>query len=204
MYTDASDDACGAQLSQEQDGQELPLAFLSYTFTDTQHKWSTTEQKAYGIYYAVTKWNYYLQGSDIVVCNDHKPVQTFLNGKNANKVNRWSLELATYNINFEQISGACNKAADCLSQGVNVKDTSAKPTALFSVSVTSTSDGPATCTHNKMCNTANTTSTDPTTTSTNDTVNAPPPLTEDRKDTLRLIQRTVPFCKYIFKQPHTR
>ena len=37
--------------------------------------------------------------------------------KNANnKVNRWSLELATYNIAFEWISGAKNKAADCLSQ----------------------------------------------------------------------------------------
>ena len=33
------------------------------------------EQEAYGIYYAVTKWNYYLQGSDIVVYNDHKPLK---------------------------------------------------------------------------------------------------------------------------------
>ena len=73
MYTDASDDACRAHLSQEHDGQELPIAFLSHTFTDTQQKWSTTEQEAYGIYYAVTKWNYYLQGSDIVVHNDQKP-----------------------------------------------------------------------------------------------------------------------------------
>ena len=48
--------------------------------------------------------------------NDHKPLAWFLNGKNANnKVNRWSLELATYNITFEWISGAKNKAADCLS-----------------------------------------------------------------------------------------
>ena len=43
MYPDASDDACGAQLSQEHDGQELPVAFLSQTFTDTQWKWSTIE-----------------------------------------------------------------------------------------------------------------------------------------------------------------
>ena len=36
--------------------------------------------------------------------------------KNANnKVNRWSLELPTYSITFEWISGARNKAADCLS-----------------------------------------------------------------------------------------
>ena len=37
--------------------------------------------------------------------------------KNANnKVNQWGLELATYNITFEWVSGAKNKAADCLSR----------------------------------------------------------------------------------------
>ena len=94
VYTDASDDACRAQLSQEHNGTEFPVAFLSHTFTDTQQKWSTTEQEAYGIYNAITKWNYYLQGADIFVRNDHKPLANFLNGKNTNnKVNRWSLSL---------------------------------------------------------------------------------------------------------------
>ena len=117
VYTDASDDACRAQLSQVHNGMEFPIAFLSHTFTETQRKWSTTEQEAYGIYYAISKWNYQLQGTDITVKNDHKPLAQFLNGKNANnKVNRWSLELATYNITFKWISRAKNKAADCLSR----------------------------------------------------------------------------------------
>ena len=60
VCTDASDDACGDQLSQEHDDQKLPVVCLSHTFTDTQWKWSTMEQEAYGIYYVVTKWNYYL------------------------------------------------------------------------------------------------------------------------------------------------
>ena len=89
-------------MSQEHNDQELPFAFLSHTFRDNQQKWSTPKQEAYGIYYDVIKQNYYIQGSDIVVHNNHKPLQTFLNGKNANnKVNRWSLELSTYNITFE-------------------------------------------------------------------------------------------------------
>ena len=74
IYTDASDNACRTQLSQEHNGTEFPIAFLSHTFTETQRKWSTTEQEAYGIYYAITKWNYYLQGADITVKNDHKPL----------------------------------------------------------------------------------------------------------------------------------
>ena len=116
VYTDASGDACGAQLSQEHDDTEFLIAFLSHTFSDTQRKWSMNEQEAYRVYYAITKWNYYLQGVDIIVRNDHKPLNKFLNGKNTkNKVNRWGLELATYHITFEWISRAQNKAADCLS-----------------------------------------------------------------------------------------
>ena len=41
VYIDASDDTCGAQLLQEHDGTEFPIAFLSHAFTETQRKWST-------------------------------------------------------------------------------------------------------------------------------------------------------------------
>ena len=116
VYTDTSDDACGAQLSQMHNKAEFPVAFLSHTFTDTQQRWSTPEQEAYGIYFTIKKWNYYLQGADIIVQNDHKPLAQFLNGKNENtKINRWGLELASHNITFEWISGVKNKATDCLS-----------------------------------------------------------------------------------------
>ena len=129
------------QFSQEHNGTEFPVAFLSHTFTETQRKWSTTEQEAYGVYYVITKWNYYLQGTKITVKNDHKPLTKFLNRKNANnKVSRWSLELATYNITFEWISGPKNKAADCLSWLV-------EPISLATMTVnmltTTHTDGPA-------------------------------------------------------------
>ena len=113
VYTDALDDACGAQLSQEHDGAKSPIAFLSHPFTEMQRKWSTPEQEAYRVYYAITKWNHYLQRATIIVHNDHKPLAKFLNGKNTNnKVNRWGLDFVTYNITFEWVSRACNKAAD--------------------------------------------------------------------------------------------
>ena len=116
VYTDASDDVCRAQLSQMHEEAEFPVAFLSHTFTDTQRRWNTSEQEAYSIYFTIKKWNYYLQGADIIVRNDHKPLAQFLNGKNENmKINRWGLELTSYNIEFKWISGAKNKAADCLS-----------------------------------------------------------------------------------------
>ena len=49
VYTDASNNACRAQLSQEHNGVEFPVAFLLHTFTETQRKWSTTAQEAYGV-----------------------------------------------------------------------------------------------------------------------------------------------------------
>ena len=36
VYTYTRDDTCRAPLSQEHDGKELPFAFLSHTFTDSQ------------------------------------------------------------------------------------------------------------------------------------------------------------------------
>ena len=46
VYTDTSDDACGDELLQEQIGQELLVAFLFHTSTETQHKWSTPKKKS--------------------------------------------------------------------------------------------------------------------------------------------------------------
>ena len=67
--------------------------------------------------------------------------------------------------------------------------------------VTSSPDGPATCINSKTCIQADTTPpTDPAATSATDKVNAPPPLIEDQKDTLRLMQRMYPFCKCISKR----
>ena len=47
--------------------QHSPIAFLSHTFLETQGKRSTTDQEASGVYYAITKWNYYFQGTEIIV-----------------------------------------------------------------------------------------------------------------------------------------
>ena len=199
VYTNASDDTCRAQLSQEHDGTEFPIAFLSHTFTESQQKSSTTEQEAYGIYYTITKWNYYLQGADMIVRNDHKPSVQFLNGKNANnKVNRWSLELATYNISFKWISGAKNKAADCLSSLVKPLTTS------VNMLTASPTDGPAIHTRSHTKNTpSSTTSTPHPDTApqiSQETTTAPKLLTTDCLEALLQMQKTDPFCKHISRR----
>ena len=145
----------------------------------------------------ITKWKYYLQGADITVKNDHKPLAKFLNGKNANnKVNRWSLELTTYNITLEWISGAKNKATNCLSWLVEQLMTI--PATVNMLTVTHT-NGPAlnTRSHTKK-DSPDTTFTphlnvspsiSPVATQT------PKPLTADRLEALLKMQRTDPFCR---------
>ena len=146
VYTDISDDACRAQMTQEHNGMAFPFAFLPCTFSETQRKRSTTEQEVYGVYYTVTNWNYYVQGADIIVKNNYKPLTKFLNGKNAkNKVNRWRLELATYNITFEWISETKIKAADGLSCLVELSHTTS---ALINMLSAPNTDGPAFNTRN--------------------------------------------------------
>ena len=163
----------------------------------------------YGVYYAITKWNYYLQGSNTIVCNDHKPLAKFLNGKNTNnKVNRWGLEFSTYNITFEWISGARNKAANCLSRLVKLPNNTEATVMMLT---TTNSDRPAFNTQSQTSQQYQTTkdiipsnipsitnpvTSDLTTVETTQDITSKP-LTTKRHEALLQMQKTDPFCKCI-------
>ena len=60
VFTDASDQVAAVVLTQEysdEDGgiKEMPVAYHSAQFSDTQFKWSTVVKKGYAIYYAIKK-----------------------------------------------------------------------------------------------------------------------------------------------------
>ena len=118
-----------------------------------------------------------------------------------NKVNRWGLELATYNITFEWISGAKNKAADCLSHLVELLST---PSASINMLSVSNTDGPAfnTRSQTQQCLAPDSSTAQPNITpditSTPDLT--PKSLTADRLEALLQMQKTDPFCKQISKQ----
>ena len=124
-----------------------------------------------------------------------------MNGKNAkNKVNRWGLELATYNITFEWISGAKNKTADCLAHLVELPSTSSALINMLSVSNT---DGPAFSTRSQ---TQQHLATDSSTTQqgvmpkiTSTPNPTPKSLTADRLEALLQMQKSHPFYKQISK-----
>ena len=140
-----------------------------------------------------------MQGTDTIVKNDHKPLAWFLNGKNANnKVNRWSLELAIYNTSFEWISGAKNKAADCLPRLFKPISTS------VNILTASSTDGTAFHTRSHAQHTSShTTSTPHLDTAlqiSQEPTTAPKPLTADCLEALLQMQKTDQFCKCISKR----
>ena len=121
--------------------------------------------------------------------------------KNAtNKVNRWGLELATYNITLKWILGGCNKAADCLSHLAELPQN--KPTTINMLSATH-SYGPAfnarsrTAQQNSSNSTPQTDAIAPDATETE--TNTPKSLSADRLEALLQMQKTDPFCKCISK-----
>ena len=124
-----------------------------------------------------------------------------MNGKNANnKVNRWGLELETYNITFEWISGAKNKAADCFSCLVEPPQTTSALINMLSVSNTG---GPTfnTRSQTQQCLPPDNSTAQPSITPEVSPVPNPTPksLKADSLEALLQMQKTDPFCKWISK-----
>ena len=106
---DTLDQAAAAVLTQEYtskegDTKDMPIAYLSVQFFNTQFKWSTVVKEGYVIYYTIKKWRHYLEDAEILPKSDGKSLQKFLAGRTDNvKLDRWSLELQGRNIQVECI-----------------------------------------------------------------------------------------------------
>ena len=59
VFSDASDQAAADILTEEytedEETKDMPIAYLSAQFSDTQFKWSTVVKEGYTIHYAVKK-----------------------------------------------------------------------------------------------------------------------------------------------------
>ena len=120
LATDASDNACGAVLLQEDnDGIEHPVGYFSKKLTKHQKNYSTIEKELLAIILALQYFEVYVSSSHqkVTVYTDHNPL-TFLNRmKNKNRrLLNWSLLLQEYNLDIKHIKGKDNVIADALSR----------------------------------------------------------------------------------------
>jgi len=109
----------GAVLLQEilVDSQQTlqPIAFISHKFSAQATRWSTIEQEAFGIFYAVQKLAYYLMGKEFVIETDHNNLLWMERSKVA-KIIRWRLYLQSFRFKIRHIAGKKNLVADWLSR----------------------------------------------------------------------------------------
>ena len=102
LYTDASDYGIGGYLCQVIDNIEQPIAFISKTLTRAEKKWSVYEKEAYAIFYALRKWEHYLQGVKFTLFTDHRNL-TFLEKDPSPKVQRWRIAVQEYDFDVARL-----------------------------------------------------------------------------------------------------
>ena len=123
LYTDASKYAYAGVLTQNTDGTDHPITYVSGLFHGSQLNWATLTKEAYAIYMSVKKLNFYIDTAKITVKNDHLPLKKFLEKNTLNsKVNNWAIELESQNITFEYIPGIHNTLACTLSRLIEMDD----------------------------------------------------------------------------------
>ena len=99
----------------------LPVTYMSRLFRGSQLNWAALTKEAYVIYMSVKKLSFYLTDAEITLRSDHLPLKNFLlKNKLNSEVNNWAVELETFNIHFEHISGVQNTLADTLSHLVKI------------------------------------------------------------------------------------
>lgn len=117
ITTDASKIACGAVLSQNYDGIEMPIAYASRSFTSGERNKSTPEQELCAIHFALQYFKPYIYGLKFLVKTDHRPLVYLYTMKNpSSKLLRIRLDLEEYDFEIEHIPGKNNVSADALSR----------------------------------------------------------------------------------------
>ena len=117
LYTDASNTAVGAMLTQVFPEGERAIQYLSHQLSDSQAKWPVIEREGYSIIYAITKLRHFLLGSEFTVYTDHKPLRTLFTAEMRNtRVQRWAILIAEYGCDIQYFPGKKNVCADLMSR----------------------------------------------------------------------------------------
>ena len=98
-------------LLQQCDGEEQSIGFVSRAFTLAESRWSTIEQEAFAIFFAITSFSHYVLGHRFVVETDHRNL-VYIDKAAAPKVVRWRLRLQAYDFEVRHIPGTDNVVAD--------------------------------------------------------------------------------------------
>jgi hypothetical protein len=118
LQTDASDYGIGSALYQVgDDGEKIPIAFISKALVNEQLNWSVPEKEGYAIFYSLCKLEHLLRDVHFLLQTDHKNL-TYINYGNSAKVLRWKLFVQEFDFSIEFLAGDENEVADWFSRGM--------------------------------------------------------------------------------------
>ncbi|GFV71906.1 retrovirus-related Pol polyprotein from transposon opus [Trichonephila clavipes] len=113
LFTDASSIEVGAVVNQEQ----RPVVFASRTLSAEERNYTVTKRECLAVVWALNKFRRYLGSLPIKVITDHAALTHLTTGKSfSNRMIRWALKLAEFNIEWEHRPGTQNTKADNLSR----------------------------------------------------------------------------------------
>ena len=119
VLSDASDTACGAALCHRDNSIYRPISFYGCVMNQRERNYSATEREGLSVIRALQNYEDMIQGAEITVITDHKPLVSLL--KNANKnpsprIKRWGLYMSAFDIDIEYEAGKTHYLADYLSR----------------------------------------------------------------------------------------
>lgn len=121
LRTDASLLGVGAVLfqlyvaSDSADPIYQPIAFVSHKFSAQASRWTTIEQEAFAIFYAVMKLSFQLRGKPFVLETDHNNL-LWIEASVVPKIMRWRIFLQSFIFKLRHIPGKQNLLADYFSR----------------------------------------------------------------------------------------
>ena len=123
LYTDASDYAIGGILTQDVEGGERVIQYVSHQLTPNRLHYAVIEKEAFALVYCITKLKQYLLGADVTCYTDHKPLKSLFTAEMKNtRIQRWAILIDEYQVKIKYKRGIHNVRADALSR-IRIKPT---------------------------------------------------------------------------------
>lgn len=120
LMTDASDYSLGAVLQQRINNVWKPLAYYSKSMSMTQQRYSVYDRELLAIYTAVKHFRSLIEGGDVTVYTDHKPLVNALtrppSSSDTPRRERQLQFISQFCTSIKYVQGEDNSAADALSR----------------------------------------------------------------------------------------
>lgn len=121
LQTDSSNIGVAGYIYQlTSEGEERVIGFCSKSLSETERRWTVTEQELWAIIYSLSKFETYLRGARLVIRTDHKSL-TFLQSCKllSARMIRWVSYIGQFNYTIEHVKGSLNTVADVLSRHIS-------------------------------------------------------------------------------------